>query len=454
MPVLPHLGVALLVALVEGPLPAHLRAWSPLLELSEGDKTLSEAIVKVASLTKLAEAVTHKLEIDPKTQALFDHVTENLGTLDPEAMYAIMERTEDGRHAMSVFGELSTKGDYRVLGKKLDRPARFGDLAVTVAMKPARPDSYLLETDFAAHLEVTAREMTGVLGGAMDWLTTTANTHRARTGMDDADRAVGRGLASAFPAMAAMVEKYFEPLDSVTRSDGNVRGRLIGRLRKDAFAKDYPELAELLTEEVKAKARARVTTLDGKTLAVLKIDSDRGEGAVIFEVDPEKWVTDKFRVECELDARLFGLDLDVAKIEVRTSVERTGERLTLRSVFDRTPKVTIGGAALGIVPIAVVDAVIPSNVESIVGAFLTTLARTDKGKGASVVVTLPEKRSEPMRITSRAELLNNGFVSFWLSIASAEIFQNEDVLEEMQRLQEAALAAFASDFDRFQDQAL
>jgi hypothetical protein len=59
-----------------------------------------------------------------------------------------------------------------------------------------------------------------------------------------------------------------------------------------------------------------------------------------------------------------------------------------------------------------------------------------------------------MRFSSQAELLNNGFVSFWLQIASAEIFANDDVLDEMKRLQERCLAAFASDFARFQDQTL
>ena len=59
-----------------------------------------------------------------------------------------------------------------------------------------------------------------------------------------------------------------------------------------------------------------------------------------------------------------------------------------------------------------------------------------------------------MRFSSRAELLNNGFVSFWLQLASSEIFANEEVLNEMQLLQERCLAAFNSDFARFQDQAL
>jgi hypothetical protein len=445
-----------LVGLVSGPLPAHLKAWSPLLELGEGERTLSSAIVKVASLTKLAEAVTHKLDIDAKTQALFDDVSKNMSALDPKSMYAMLEDEKGDRRAMSVYGELSTKGDYLVVGDRAARPSRFGDLAVEIAMKPARPDTYLLETNVAAHLEITAHEMTGVAQKSMKWLQDTANAHAARAGegLDAADIAVGRGLASAFPAMVALADKYFEPLDGVARSPGGVRGRIIGRFKADAFAKDYPELGELLTEEVKTKARARVTSLEGRTLAMLKLDSARGEVAAIFEVDPERWITDRYHVEADVDAELFGLQLKVSNIVVRTSVARSDSAITLDSIYDRTPDIEIGGAALGVVPIALVDAVIPSNVETIVEAFLGALARTDDGKGANVEVTLPGDRSLPMRFSSRAELLNNGFVSFWLQIASAEIFTNEEVLEEMQKLQERCLAAFSADFARFQDQTL
>jgi hypothetical protein len=455
--VLPGIAIELaLMGLVTGPLPAHLKAWSPLLELGDRDQNLTTAIVRVASLARLAEAVTNHLDIDDETQALFDNVSKNMGTLDPESMYAMMDTTKSDRREMTVFGELSTKGDYRVVGSRKSRPARFGDLSVEIGMKPARTDTYLLELDIAAHLEVTAGELTGVLRESMDWLHDTANVHQARMGegLDEADREVGRGLASAFPAMVKLADRYFEPLDGIAKSPGGVRGRIIGRFKDEAFAKDYPELGALLTEEVKTKARAKVSSLDGRTLAMLKLDSARGEGAVIFEVDPDRWVTDKFKVEADIDAELFGLELKVTGIEVQTSVKSDDRALTLRSVYQKVPKIQIGGAALGVVPIALVDAVIPSNVETIVAAFLGALARTDEGRGAYVDVTLPQSRTAPMQFRSQAELLNNGFVSFWLQIASAEIFANEDVLDEMKLLQERCLAAFASDFARFQDQTL
>ncbi len=459
MAVFPRILVAgVLIGLVQGPLPAHLRAWSPLLQLGDRDRPLSTAIVKVASLKRLAEAVTHNLELDSKTRLLFDNVSKNLETLDPASMYRMMESSpvERSRHAMSVFGELSPKGDYRVIARRNDRPTRFGDLAVTIAMKPAIGETFLLETDIAANLEVTADEMTGVGRGAMTWLKDTANAQGARAGagLDDADRAVGREIASAFPAMAAMAERYFEPLDGVARSPSGVRGRIIGRLRQSAFAKDYPALAELLTDDVKAKARARVTAKDGRTLAMLKLDSGRGEVAVIFDVDPDRWISESYRVEADIDAELFGLHLSVEDVEVRTSVTQDQRGMVLRSIYNQTPKVDISGAALGIIPIALVDAVIPSNVKTIVGSFLGTLARTDGGQGARLEVTLPQDHSQPLRFNSRAELLNNGFVTFWLRIASAQVLGNDDVLEEMQHLQERALAAFSSDFARFQDQAM
>src|SRR5262245_40565944 len=132
------------MGLVAGPLPAHLKAWSPLLELGDREQNLTSAIVKVASLANLADAVTYKLEIDSDTKERFDYVSKNMRTLDPEAMYAMMDERNGERHQMSVFGELSTKGGYRVIGSRSARPARFGDLAVEVAMKPARTDTYLL----------------------------------------------------------------------------------------------------------------------------------------------------------------------------------------------------------------------------------------------------------------------------------------------------------------------
>lgn len=433
-------------------LPEPVRAWAPVLRLGSVDGRTDRGLVEVARLLRLSRAFALDRTLDAESKRMLSNVRHQLETLDFRRLYRMLPAGEDPTRMFVFSGRLRLTGGYDVRARSLARPARFGDAEARITLAPARKNSFLLTTHLLTHLGVTAEELYGCAADALSWFRDRAAVpDRRPRGLSRSDRSVLDGLAASFPATASLASRYLEARDVSKPSPRGPRVRLAVRLKRAAFAADYPRLAEAAAGAARMlSTRVRAMTDGGRTLGIWKFDSGRMEGVVSFEPDIEALVQPRYRFEADLLSNAAGVEVSISKVRVQTDVNARPKRVVFASRMHRMPDVSVEGAALDLIPVEVIDALIPSNLSGIIRGFLSVLTTGDGGKGLSWTLSLPRSGEAPIRTTTRAELLDNGFVSFWLRIASRAIGLDEEVRDELESLLAESLDAVRSDFDRMQ----
>lgn len=436
-------------------IPEPARAWAPVLRLGSAGGRTEEGVVEVARLLRLSQAFALDRRLDAEAQRMLDTIRDQVEALDSSRLYRMLPPSGepgDATRAFDFSGRLRLTSGYAVRSGRSSGPVRFGDADARIALRPARERSFLLTTHASLHVGLTAAELFACAADALSWFSELAGARDdRRRGLGAGDLSVLGGLATAFPAASALAARYLEVRDVAAPAPRGPRVRLAVRLRKAPFEQDYPNLAKAVSGAAQVlSTRVRAMTAGGRTLGVWKLDSSEMEGMVSFEPVLESLVQERYRFEADLASNASGVKVAISKVHVETAVRAGPERVVISSRVHRMPEVSVAGAALEIIPVAVIDALIPSNLSGIIREFLSVLTTGDGGKGLSWTVSVPRADAEPIRTTTRAELLDNGFVSFWLRIASRAIRFDDEVRDELEGLMGRVLEAVRSDFERMQ----
>lgn len=132
---------------------------------------------------------------------------------------------------------------------------------------------------------------------------------------------------------------------------------------------------------------------------------------------------------------LYGVHVNSGEARTRIDYHRLpqGARFDLQVLEIPTPQ--IGGRALGIVPLFVVDVIIPSNIEELAQQFVTVLSKGNNGEGSWMRIDWDESRPADavMRLQARTELLDNRFVNTALRLWGRRIHPDPETLAEIAR---------------------
>jgi hypothetical protein len=197
---------------------------------------------------------------------------------------------------------------------------------------------------------------------------------------------------------------------------------------------------EMETSRFTVRLRAAVS---GGRLVPLGPDGARVfDGAVnpFMESGRPRWTGD-------LVLRVAGITLRIEGVRFDAEYETHQGLTSFRTTFDTPPEVKVEGALWGVVPIWVVDLLIPGNLEELGGKYFRTLAAANGGRGSiAQFIFAPGATSSRMSIRTQAALEDSGFAGFMMRLFGSRMRPDPEAKREWRQIATAALDAFGADY--------
>lgn len=430
--------LGLLIALS---LPHQVGAWDCAYALGDDQ----QVVVRVADLVRLTNSFTQRREVAPDAKKRLDTLRGHLGAFDLDGLYADLPESAGSKtRTFEVFGRMHPLGRYDVAAIPPRIDGRPGDSKMTLRLSPTSGAPYRLQSDMRMNVGLTADELLDVGGRLIAWARFASHGCAAKKGFDPCDARVREALREAFPATVALVERYVEFSDLVAADRGGVRARIATRVRLEQLAKDYPGVAATLQRGAGlASSRIRIRGSDGATVLIAKVDSARRESVATFPLDLRRLQKERYETTMEIDSQSPGVSMHIAELTVHTNVVRTEGDVRLVSTLRKMPRIDVDAT--------LVDVLIPSDMQTLVGDFFRVLTKSNAGTGARWWSAFPKDASGPIAFGADVEIEQQDFVTFMLRLVQRLRF-SEAERNELNALIAAGIRAFDSDFARFQQQ--
>ncbi len=422
-------------------LPHQVGAWECAYALGDDQ----QVVVRVADLVRLTNSFTQRRAVAPAAKTRLDGLRSHLGAFDLKGLYADLPATAGSKtRTFEVFGRMHPLGRYDVAAVAPAFGARPGDSKLTIRLSPTDGAPYRLQSDARMNVGLTADELLDVGGRLIAWARAASKGCVAKKGFDKCDAQVREALRQAFPSTVALVERYIEFSDLVAADRGGVRARISTRIRLDNLAEDYPGVAATLERGAGlASSRIRIRGDDGATVLIAKVDSKRRESVATFPLDLARLRKDRYETTMEIDSQSPGVSMHIADLSVNTDVVRTHDDVRLVTTLKKVPRVEVDAT--------LVDVLIPSDMETLLGDFFRVLTRSNHGTGARWWSAFPKTPSGPIAFGADVELEQQDFITFMLRLVQRLRFSDAERVE-LRALIAAGIQAFDADFARFQQQ--
>lgn len=475
------------------------RGWQPLVALA-GARDAARAVKVLRELSRLWSTVLHHSEVDAATRDLVKRATSSLHDFNLQRLYELLP-DKDGRfRALLVSGE-RVGSRYLLSKKKLGHAEvgpsghrrQLGDASLVLRAAPVT----VRDGDKNFLLQVRAGMVTGqidwpmMVDGAQHFLRLIAGSaqpessdaplarsrqqvleHNPKLGPEDLEPLAT--LWEAFPRFAELLRSLGgidDLLDTrYPSSSGAVRLRAVLHLDPERVEARYPELAEYMADLGKLfEADLRWLDAQNRTLGVLHLDSRTLSATLeLYQRDGllvpsrrDQALTDQpvqagpgvypYTMRASVYGRALGLRVQLRDIQVSFEHDRGERGLSLRGRMTHKPTATVTGAALGFIPPAVIDVLIPGDIQGLIEKSLTTACKGNDGKGAELDVSVDRQRGELAALHGRfgVEVIDNFLVKLGVSHFSDHIMPDEDVRGDIARLLSDSQRAFAADLARY-----
>lgn len=405
--------VALAAGLLTGPVPPELDAWAPLLAFGEPPA----ATARLKGWTRLARAWNEAWVLDTEARRRYASASEHLDLLDLAELHRMMPRTSTTtlRRGWTFHGRLTDSGRLEVLSQAPRGPPRFGDGRVDLGLTPLPPDAFTIDTQAVLRPEVGAHELLEVVRRTFGWLAARARAvppSKPRT-FDAADAAVLHALRRAYPRSSEFVLRYLFVEDILEPARGGARLRLVIRLNLGALEQDCPDLARSVGRAADLfTARARMHGPAHDIVGVGQIHGPDRRARLSFVLEPHRWFRPSYETHADLVLDTFGTHIEALGLDVRTALTSKPDHLVVTSQLHGEPRLTIETPAI-------VDAFIPSDLDTIIRRFFELLAPGPDRAGAHMQTSLPNRKDEPAQVYGAMAIPDNGTVTFGLRIIRA-----------------------------------
>jgi hypothetical protein len=430
---------------------------------------------------QMADALGRMLletELDAQTDAFFDFWQQSLRQFDLQALYRApyLADTQDGFRAVLFHGRsLPDKYAVRLNCREAidpDAMAHLGNLGAEFALKQKRSEING-QNAFEARIEAQMAMKQFSHGAVAAWIDgmqqviDPENIARLASPPSEVFAAV-EGPARKpvddyyqfFPAQTRFFDRYVQLKSFLVLEsrDGRTYTRLSLEMspRLPAFAQDFQHLHAYF-KKVKGVVgmSLRLKTLDGLNITTCEVDTRplgffwtfntrRGKlipfddaGEPDFSREFSLTEIDRYRMNAYSSERisLYGVEVNSGEALTRIDYQRLpqGARFDLRVIDIPTPE--ISGRALGVVPLFLVDVMIPSNIEELARQFVTVLAKGNHGEGSWMQIQWDESRPADavVRLQAHTELLDNRFVNIALRAWGRRIHPDPATIEEIAR---------------------
>lgn len=473
------------------------RSWAASVELTgEGDP--DRAIARMHEMADLNRAVFGSMQFHQQTQSFVDQMWDNLESFNLSRFYDMLPEQSGEWRQLRVYG--ARNGNHYSVGpdpKTISPdgvPDTLGDVSVLVQAKKIDGnlgEHYLMR----AAMEMAVGDMRWpsvqdaavetfrvVVDGAPSFKSSNNRSIEQqyrdqvirmspRLGSEDVD--IIAPLWASFPAMWELLSRMGS-IEDVVYHDLNKPYRQLNIsfvIDPDRMKKFYPNIVDHL-QSMNRLFRGKIRLEDERgELFTAELDSLSMRGSFqafiadgrILPVKGNKVVLDaqpiadnkpwNFTAHMNSTMNILGVVTHIDNAKARVQFMSTEDGAKLVGQLSDVPDVRVQGKALGIMPTAMIDVVMPKDIDEIIEEFMAVACKGNEGKGILMGAQFEQSKtgaSSKVTFKTAFEGLDNFFVRIGMGIVNNRVLPDEDVSEEINRLIFETQEAFASDLKEFE----
>lgn len=475
------------------------RSWAASVELAgEGDPDV--AISRMHEMADLNRTVFNGLEFHQQTQSFVDDMWENLESFNLSHFYEMLPEQNAGWRELRVYGarngdKYKVGPDPKAIGVAANgEPKSLGDVSVLVRAKKIDGnlgDHYLMRSSIQLGVgemrwpsiqDAAVETFRVVVDGAPSFkeadnqgISQQYRDHVARMspklGAEDVD--IIAPLWASFPAMWELLS-HLGSIEDVVYHDLNQPYRQLKVsfvIEPERMKKYYPSMvSHIMSMDRLFQGTIRLEDERGE-LFTAELDSRSMRGSfqafiangrilpvkgrqVVLDAQPiannKPW---DFVAHMESTMTILGVVTHIDNAKARVQYISTDDGAKLVGQLSDVPTVRVQGNALGIMPTAMIDVVLPKNLHEIIEEFLAVACKGNEGKGILLGAQFEQSKTgdtSKLTIKTAFEGLDNFFVRIGMGIVNDRVLPDEDASEEINRLIFDTQEAFASDLKGFE----
>lgn len=480
------------------PLAPDDQLWSVLRHLARGPSAAERtaSLDHIARTMEIGEALRRKGDVDPAVWAAIDKLTLGLKderlkgvyqALDPQPGTSARTLRVRGTLMPPVAGKGPKSERFRttLVTPDLLPLATHGDYETGVTLEPidAPKDVILaLAVFFQIHAgDVAPDGLARAFGDYLAWVERAAAAPPAGARPEGALRGEDLGvlarLAGSFPEAGPIASQLVVVRDVVwiDHRDGRpvTQVQLVVTPNLELIEARYPQIYDYIVK-VKTTRYSRATLKDvkGRELAEIVYDGPNLEVRVRMAIHDGRLVplmgaslepgldfcregVQEGSLSLDFRVNVFGLEIAIEEWPVAARLDVSPTRFAATYHITELPRVIrVTGRLWGVLPVWMVESMLPSRLEVIIREFLDRLIRGSRGQGVTLAVGFDRVRPGHTLYGTRlsGELVDNGFVGIQSRLVEERMAPRKQARGEMGDLFAAFVAALKRDFARHRAQ--
>lgn len=472
--------------------------WNVLMKLG-AEQDASKQII--SDYIRFWKSSLYTLKIEPKTKEFWESFRDGLNNFDIENIHEMVKDRlpENPWHGLS-FGGKRIPGSYQITlfdphlkgwvekgTLQWDPLKNMGDFAVKIFTRPQGEEGETYKMKMYGQLCFGDLKYSNLMKAVDKYLhylhgqpfsdrPILPKVEEDFSNLESQDKILLSDLARDLPRTYKLVQEYLD-ISSIVEKKTH-QGRSYTKLKfdmryrisqlRDSFPKLYRYLKKIAGL---IKIRARVYNNQGHLLGIiifdskdysLQVESLLRKGlfipcAVPWEPSSDQGHSpflkkeEKLTVRMDIKVNLKGIQVVVRNLQLGIHYKPGDKGATTEIILDKMPVVQkVSGSFYGIIPIWLINIVIPSNVLDLIKDFFKALTRSDKGKGSVTRWTYTTRGGRNyLDMESQTEVLNNGLIKLGLRIFNEVFMPDEETQDDMLKLNKKVWHAFVSDYFKF-----
>ncbi len=466
--------------------------WKNTMPLGAGEPDVTGAAIRrVNNYFDTLLALRRKAEVDPAVWAIYDRVAANMDQVELKGLYQMIPADPD-KHGVKLLQILGArKGDHYLMRLGDQQPASLskqGDFVSGARFRPLKGADGKFLLGLSMFFDINFGKPTPDQVGAMLKKMVRWYEHAAaeadRSSPEDGGKKIGpvdlaimRRFSGSFPDTYpwAMSLLHVDDLAWIEQRGGRrvTHLRLVLRPNLQQLELRYPKIHQYLSNS-RTMRDTRFTLSDskGRICAIVRYSTAKLEvriqaalldGALIplkgpdtdVSLDIDKPGVTSLTGSIDLKLQYWGIKvlLEDMRLPIRW-IRKKGLIIGEYRLSQLPKKVEVTGRLWGVVPVWLVDMLIPSNLEKITTNFLRALIKGGGGKGMLLTFAYQNrgKGRNLYRVRFDGELADNGFIQLQTRLVKMRLAPRRRARGEIGDLLSHIVASLRRDLEAYRKQ--
>lgn len=396
----------------------------------------------LSRMLEVSHLMRRKADVDPQLWKLVEATTERLNQGTLREFHEVLPADEEADRTKRLWVVARRPTDDEQAGHRmtLERSApdlsRPGDYTIELAMRPLEDEAVRLEsTTWIQTGGPTPIAQVRWLTAQLAWAERAARAAdgplKSRGALRREDSAVLGRLRATFPRSYPLAEELIKIVDVAwldqRRGQPVTQAQIVIEPNLEVMRERYPKIHEYVVRTKTTRStRFELEDERGRPLASLHYDGPAlqiraraalRDGALLplvgDDLEPglrlDRLGTQRALLKLSIEVNYWGLEVTLADWRIPVTLELSPERWQVTYHVREAPQVIkVEGAVLGMLPVWMVEALMPSRLEVMLRGFLTRLLR---GDGLELGFSFERRDGRTVYATRfKGELADNGWL--------------------------------------------